>query len=60
MTVQEAREVVAMSRKISEQLSRGRTLRSPNMDPEERKRGIQQRQYVNGVPAYLHNGKHVV
>lgn len=60
MTTEESRAVVMMSREISNQLSRGRTLASPNIDPEERKRGIQQRQYINGVPAYLHDGKHVV
>jgi hypothetical protein len=41
-----------MSRSISRQIARNRTLLDPNPDPGDRKRRIQRNQWINNRPAY--------
>lgn len=47
-----AQEVQAMSRQISRQIARNRTLLDPNPDPGDRKQRIQRNQWINNRPAY--------
>ncbi len=46
-------QIARMSLQISRKISAHRKLSSPNPDPEQRKRVIMKRQYINGKPAYL-------
>lgn len=46
-------QIGVMSRQISRKISSHRKLSSPNPNPEQRKRVIVRRQYVDGKPAYL-------
>jgi hypothetical protein len=47
-----AERVAEISERISSECARNRTLASKNSDPEERKKGIQSRQWIKGEPAY--------
>jgi len=51
-------EIGRMSEEISSHISSHRKLSSPNPDPEQRKKVIMARQYVDGKPAYLRDEKH--
>eukprot|EP00339_Tiarina_fusa_P029673 CAMPEP_0117084552 /NCGR_PEP_ID=MMETSP0472-20121206/59507_1 /TAXON_ID=693140 ORGANISM="Tiarina fusus, Strain LIS" /NCGR_SAMPLE_ID=MMETSP0472 /ASSEMBLY_ACC=CAM_ASM_000603 /LENGTH=543 /DNA_ID=CAMNT_0004813585 /DNA_START=506 /DNA_END=2133 /DNA_ORIENTATION=- len=47
-------KIARMVSEISKEICRNRKLSSPNSDPEERKKGIKSRQWVDGAPAYEH------
>lgn len=48
-----SKKICEMSTTISKKISANRTLEDPNLDPEERRRGIVARQYTDaGIPAY--------
>ncbi len=47
-----ARQIAALSRKISRRLGGGRTLESTNTDPEERLQFMRNKQWIQGAPAY--------
>ena len=47
-----AKEVSLMSKKISRQIANDRTLKDDNPNPGDRKRIIQNNQWINGMPAY--------
>jgi hypothetical protein len=46
--------IARLSADMSPACATGRTLASPNSDPEERAQGIRSRQWINGMPAYEH------
>eukprot|EP01129_Flabellula_baltica_P007253 TRINITY_DN279_c0_g1_i1.p1 TRINITY_DN279_c0_g1~~TRINITY_DN279_c0_g1_i1.p1 ORF type:complete len:373 (+),score=55.73 TRINITY_DN279_c0_g1_i1:95-1213(+) len=46
--------IAKLSKKISRFLGK-RTLKDKNIDPEKRRKGIEQRQHIKGMPAYIND-----